>query len=98
MHVASKDRDVGGLLLFWQVDEMRVRKANLLRAEMLLVTAECCRQWRATGHSRISSLRTKLMIDGGAGNSGTEAAKTQNETVESHIVLAADFQTSSFSG
>jgi len=42
-------------------------------------------------------VRTKLMIDGGAGNSGTDAAKTQNETVESHIVLAS-FQTSSFSG
>jgi hypothetical protein len=38
------------------------------------------------------------MIDGGAGNSGTDAAKTQNETVESHIVLAGGFQTLSFSG
>jgi hypothetical protein len=38
------------------------------------------------------------MIDGGAGNSGTDAEKTQNETVESHIVLAGGFQTSSFSG
>ena len=49
-------------------------------------------------HSRTSSVRTKLMIDGGAGNGGTDAAKTQNETVESHIVLASGFQTSSFSG
>ena len=31
------------------------------------------------------------MIDGGAGNSGTNAAKTQNETMESHIVRAGGF-------
>src|SRR5271157_3395479 len=44
------------------------------------------------GHSRTSSVRTKLMIDRGAANSGTDAAKTQDETVESHIVLAGVFR------
>src|SRR5271165_1680714 len=41
----------------------------------------------ACGHSRTSSVRTKLIRDGGAGNNGTDAAKTQNETVESHIAV-----------
>jgi hypothetical protein len=52
----------------------------------------------ASGHFETSSERTKLMIDGGEGNSGTDPAKTQNETMESHIVLAGVFQTSSFFG
>ena len=34
---------------------------------------------------------------GGTRNGGTDAAKTHNETVESHIVLTRSFQTSSFS-
>jgi hypothetical protein len=33
----------------------------------------------------------------GRETAGTDAAKTQNETVESHIVLAGGFQTSSLS-
>jgi hypothetical protein len=42
-------------------------------------------------------VRTKLIIDGEAGNNGTDAAKTQNETVYGPVVLAGGFQTSSFS-
>ena len=45
----------------------------------------------ACGHSRTSSVGTKLIIDGGAGNNGRDAAKTQNETVENHIVLGRGF-------
>ena len=51
----------------------------------------------ACGHARTFSVRTKLLIDGGAGNSGTDAPKSQNDTVESYIVLIGGFQTSSFS-
>ncbi len=36
-------------------------------------------------------MRTKLILDGGVGNYVTGAAKTQNETVESHIVLGRGF-------
>jgi len=58
---------------------------------------------QATDVARMRALQdilseAKLMIEGGAGNSRTGAAKIQNETVESHIVLAGGFQTSSFSG
>src|SRR5271165_1834127 len=45
----------------------------------------------ACRHSRTSSVRTQLILDGGAGNYGTDAAKTQDETVESHIVLGRGF-------
>ena len=44
VHIASKHRDVGGVLRSRQVDELGVGQANLVRAEMLVATAECCRQ------------------------------------------------------
>src|SRR5208282_71334 len=72
-----------------QADAMRVPKLRphkLLRAVGKRSRVLSRRQTLpACGHSRTSSVRTKLIIDGGAGNNGTDAAKTQNETVESHI-------------